>query len=109
LDNEGDAGLNGMGFAIEIAEAVGFRSTVQTTSYTAISFEWVIASNAATITFPQYPEDGDEIIITVNDTSSIPLAGNGKTIAGCPTGTLREKFLTIHFKFALANDTWYPI
>lgn len=86
-----------------------FNAVSTSNNYTAADWDWVNAKRASTITFPQYPSAGAEIIIRVGDNTFIGLNGNGKNIDGSSTGVLRRKGTSIRFKYFIDDDEWFPI
>ncbi len=75
-------------------------------SYTAQPNDFINATLGVTITFPQYPEAGSVFVIRNGDGSSIKLAGNGKSLNGCTTGTLSRKGTAIEFYYFIDSDEW---
>ena len=77
------------------------------TSYTAQANDFINAKGGTTITFPKYPDDGDIIVIRNGDGSAIKLLGNGKSLNGSTTGTLRRKGTAIEFYYFIDSDEWF--
>ena len=87
----------------------GFRGVSVTSNYTAVPWDWVKAKSRSTVTFPKYPENGDEIIVANGDGSKITLDGNGKNINGSNTGKIQLKYTSIRFKYFLDDNEWLAI
>jgi len=83
-----------------------FRATTESTDYTALPFDFVNATTGATITFPEYPQENDIIMIRNGDGSRIKLNGNGKTINGSSTGELSREGTAIEFYYFIDSDEW---
>ena len=83
------------------------RAVTVSEAYTAQVNDFVNAKSCATITFPQYPDDGDIIVIRNGDGSSIKLAGNGKSLNGSTTGTLSRQGTAIEFYYFIDSDEWF--
>ena len=79
----------------------------KTSDYTAQPNDFINAKNGATITFPQYPEEGSVIVIRNGDGSAIKLAGNGKSLNGSSTGTLRRQTRAVEFYYFIDSDEWF--
>lgn len=86
-----------------------FRGVTVSSDYASVPWDWVNAQRGVTVTFPKYPSDGDELIVTNDDGSIIGLDGNGKKINGSHTGTLRRKYTSIKFKYFVTVDEWRAI
>lgn len=86
-----------------------FNAVSASLNYTAADWDWINAKRAATITFPEYPSDGAEIIIRVGDNTLISLNGNGRLINGSSTGVLRQKGTSIRFKYFIDESEWFAI
>jgi len=86
-----------------------FRGVTVSSNYTAVPWDWVKAKSRSTVTFPKYPENGDEIIVANGDGSKITLDGNGKNINGSNTGKIQLKYTSIRFKYFLDDNEWLAI
>lgn len=86
-----------------------FNGVSTRTNYKAIPWDWVNATSGCLITFPQYPLDGDELIIRNGDGSNVRLNGNGNKINGSITGNIRQKTTSIRFKYFLSEKDWFAI
>lgn len=84
-----------------------WRGVTVSSNYTAVPWDWINAKSRATITFPKYPADGDEIIVANGDGSRISLDGNGKNINGSSNGKIQLKYTSIRFKYFLTE--WLAI
>ena len=84
-----------------------FRAVTIAADYTALPFDFVNATTGSTITFPEYPQENDIIVIRNGDGSRIKLSGNGKTINGSSTGELRLKSTSIEFYYFIDSDEWF--
>ena len=83
-----------------------FRAVTVTQNYTAQPNDFINAKSGATITFPKYPDEGAVIVIRNGDGTDIKLAGNGKSLNGSSTGTLRRKGTAIEFYYFIDSDEW---
>ena len=79
----------------------------KTSDYTAQPNDFINAKNGVTITFPNYPEEGSVIVIRNGDGSSIKLDGNGKSLNGSSTGTLRRQTRAVEFYYFIDSDEWF--
>lgn len=86
-----------------------FNNVTATKNYTALPWDWINAKKKSTITFPEFPADGDEIIVRNGDDFNIGLNANGKKINGSSTGIIRDKYSSIRFKFSLVEDEWFAV
>ena len=86
-----------------------FRGVTVASNYTAVPWDWVKAKSRSTVTFPKYPENGDEISVANGDGSKITLDGNGKNINGSNTGKIQLKYTSIRFKYFLDDNEWLAI
>ena len=84
-----------------------FRAVTVSSSYTSVSFDFINASVGATISFPEFPDENDVIIIRNGDGTLIPLDGNGKNINGSATGKITRKGTSIEFYYFIDTDEWF--
>ena len=83
------------------------KTVATSADYTARPFDFVNATNRATVTFPSNPEEDDLIIIRNGDGSTITLSGNGKNMNGSATGELTTEGTAIEFYYFIASDEWF--
>lgn len=86
-----------------------FRGVTVSSNYTAVPWDWVNAKNGITVFMPQYPSDGDEVIIRNGDTKSIHIDGNGKDINDNDCIVIYRKGNSIRFKFFLDDNQWFGV
>lgn len=87
----------------------GFRGVSVTSNYTAVPWDWVNAKNGAKVFMPQYPSDGDEVIVRNGDTRSIHIDGNGKEINDNDCIVIYRKGNSIRFKYFLDDNQWFGV
>lgn len=86
-----------------------FTAITANSSYTASDWDWVNAKRGSTITFPELPAEGAEVIVRVGDTTQIPIDGNGRLINGSSTGILRGFTRSIRFKYFIDDNEWFAL
>lgn len=83
------------------------RPVTVTSSYTAISDDYVNASNSVTITFPSNPPRNARVVVRVDDASTVIVDGNGKNINGRSTDTICGVGSVADFFYFIDDDEWY--
>lgn len=86
---------------------VVFTSVSITGNYTASGWDWINAKNGVTITFPETPIAGSEIIVRNGDGSSITINGNGKLINSSSSVVIGSQGTSIRFKYFATDNEWY--
>lgn len=76
-------------------------------NYTALPNQFVNASGGATITFPQYPDASDVLIVRNGDGSAIKLNGNGRELNGSTSGIITRQYTTIEFYYFIDENEWF--
>ena len=84
-----------------------FSSVTVTASYTAADFDFVSASQGATITLPQYPSENSVIIVRNGNGSIISVSGNGRNINGTATVLSGVKNTTMVFHYFIDSNEWF--
>jgi len=91
----------------EYVEPKAFRAITTSIDYTCVGYEFVNAKSGAQITFNEYPEENEVVIVRNGDGTSIKLNGNGKNINGSSLGNIRTKGTAINFHYFIDSDEWF--
>ena len=81
--------------------------TVSNEIYTALAYDFVSATNNATVKFPVSPPENCVIIVRNSDGSNISLDGNGRTINGSSTGRLIRSGTCLEFYYFIDTNEWF--
>ena len=92
--------------AIPDEEPNSFNAVSVSSDYTAISFDFINATNGASIIFPANPAENDIIVVRNGDKSKINLDGNGRKINGSLSGAIRKEGTCIEFYYFIKTNEW---
>ena len=84
-----------------------YRAVTVVADYDAVSYDFVNATQSATVSLPIHPEENSIVIIRNGDGSNIKLSGNGRNINGSLTGNLRVNGTAIHFHYFIDDNEWF--
>jgi hypothetical protein len=96
------------GFAWPLGNAKkDFRAVTITDDYTMLPFDFVNVTGGSKITFPEYPQESDVIIIRKANGVTVELDGNGRTMNGETTGQIHNDGTAIEFYYFISTDEWF--
>lgn len=84
-----------------------FEARSITSDYTANDYDFINATRAVTIKLPKYPKPRSRVIIRNGDGTLIKLNGNGRTLNGERSGSLRRKGTSITFHYFIETNEWF--
>jgi len=82
--------------------------TVNTPFYTAIPWEWLNVK-VGYIYLPQYPSDGDEVIVRNGHGGSVEINPNGKKINDEDFFIIYRKGSSVRLKYFLDDNQWFGV
>lgn len=78
-------------------------------SYTALGWDYILASKKAVILFPLYPDTDEEIRTKNTDGTRIKLDGNGRLLNGARVGYIKRKGASIDWRYRVDTNSWEAI
>ena len=84
-----------------------FRAVSVSIDYVMTDYDFVNAKGGSLITFPEFPAENSVVIIRNGDGSKIKMSGNGRTINGSDSGTIRREGTSILFQYFINDNAWF--
>lgn len=88
-------------------EPIKWNAVSVQSGYTMNSWDFVNAKLNAVITFPLYPDEGEQVAVRNGDGTNIKLKGNGRKINDSADGYLNTKGTAITFYYFINTDEWF--
>jgi len=105
-------GLNqfdSLNYLSEINGRPEFNYVSTSSNYTALDYDFAIASDELTVTLPSEPVDQSRVKVKTTVTSSVTIDGNGKNVDGDSNVVIVQDYVLIDMIYTVETDEWLII